>query len=334
MVRVPTETRGLAVALATACLALLPAAAAFAGLTPEAKCEALKNKEAGKYAFCLQKAEMKLIKTAGVCSVAGTLCYRDGECPSGETCSKDLTKYNAATDKCEQKFSDHWTKWEEKAGGACPTTNDEATAAAYLEKHGARVADYLVGTVPLGDPPTQSGQTTCYSGAGIVIPCAGTGQDGEVKAGAVPQFADNADGTITDLNSGLMWEKKSDDGSIHDKDNLYTWSDALGVFVPALNSSAFAGYSDWRLPNAKELNGIVDYEGSGSLDAYPAFNLACASSCTVMACSCTLDSRYWSSTTNWFDPTMAEFVGFALGDSFAASKTELYAARAVRGGHH
>ena len=39
---------------------LLCAGSAFAVLTPEAKCEALKNKEAGKYIFCLQKAEAKM----------------------------------------------------------------------------------------------------------------------------------------------------------------------------------------------------------------------------------------------------------------------------------
>ena len=215
MLRIMTGTRGLAVALATACLALLPAAAAFAGLTPAAKCEALKNKEAGKYAFCLQKAEMKLIKTAGVCSVAGTLCYRDSECPSGETCSKDLTKYNAAIDKCEQKFSDHWTKWEEKAGGACPTTDDEASTQAYLADHSGRVADYLVGGNPLGDPPLKTGQTTSY----------GPASDGNLQMGASRSYTDNGDGTITDNRTGLMWEKKDRSGGIHDWNNTYLWGE-------------------------------------------------------------------------------------------------------------
>ena len=47
------------------------------------------------------------------------------------------------------------------------------------------------------------------------------------EAGAPLRYQDNSDGTITDLNTGLMWEKKSDDGSLHDKDDLYSWSDAV-----------------------------------------------------------------------------------------------------------
>jgi hypothetical protein len=38
------------------------------------------------------------------------------------------------------------------------------------------------------------------------------------------RFVDNGDGTVTDTRTGLMWEQKTDDGSIHDKDNVYTWS--------------------------------------------------------------------------------------------------------------
>jgi hypothetical protein len=66
-----------------------------------------------------------------------------------------------------------------------------------------------------------TGQTTCWDSAGTVIPCAGTGHDGEIQAGATLAYTDNGDGTITDDNTGLMWEKLSDDGSINDKDTTY-----------------------------------------------------------------------------------------------------------------
>jgi hypothetical protein len=39
-----------------------------------------------------------------------------------------------------------------------------------------------------------------------------------------PRFEDNGDGTITDGITGLMWEKKSDDGSIHNKDGRFPWA--------------------------------------------------------------------------------------------------------------
>src|SRR5713226_3197712 len=65
-----------------------------------------------------------------------------------------------------------------------------------------------------GFPAT--GQTTCWDANDVVIPCAGTGEDGDIRAGAPLAYADNGDGTITDLNTGLMWEKQTSDDYIHD----------------------------------------------------------------------------------------------------------------------
>lgn len=64
-------------------------------------------------------------------------------------------------------------------------------------------------------------------------------------------FVDNRDGTISDLATGLMW-MKGDSGEGLD------WKGALN-HCESLN---FAGHNDWRLPNAKELQGIVDYSRS------------------------------------------------------------------------
>lgn len=61
-------------------------------------------------------------------------------------------------------------------------------------------------------------------------------------------FVDNGDDTVSDLATGLMWQK-SDDGVGRN------WGDAL-QFAEGLE---LAGHSDWRLPNAKELQSIVDY---------------------------------------------------------------------------
>ena len=58
---------------------------------------------------------------------------------------------------------------------------------------------------------------------------------------------------VKDEVTGLIWEVKNDDGSIHDKDNTYNWEDAIDVFIAQLNSDNFCGHSDWRLPTIKEL---------------------------------------------------------------------------------
>src|SRR5215510_10778276 len=64
-----------------------------------------------------------------------------------------------------------------------------------------------------GFPAT--GQTTCWDSSGTLIPCAGTGQDGDTRAGAPLAYTDNGDGTITDDDTGLMWEKQGNaDGTV------------------------------------------------------------------------------------------------------------------------
>ena len=158
-----------------------------------------------------------------------------------------------------------------------------------------------------------------------------------------PRFVDNLDGTITDTKTRLQWEKKSDDGSIHDQDDTYTWSTgppnhpdgtAFTSFLAALNStSCFAGHCDWRLPNVAELQTIVDY---GSVD--PAidavFNTACTTgpSCTATACSCTVRDTYWSDTASVDLPDNAWAVEFNRGVVTLYDMTLDLHVRAVRGG--
>lgn len=67
----------------------------------------------------------------------------------------------------------------------------------------------------------------------------------------VNRLNDNGDGTITDNAAGLMWSQA--DSQIGMK-----WQDAL-AWVQKKNQEKYLGHSDWRLPNAKELQSIVDY---------------------------------------------------------------------------
>jgi hypothetical protein len=73
-------------------------------------------------------------------------------------------------------------------------------------------------------------------------------------------FQDNGDGTISDLATGLMWTK-ADNGSGID------WQHAM-AFAQTQNNANYLGHNDWRLPNAKELQSLVDYTRSpGATDA-------------------------------------------------------------------
>jgi len=66
----------------------------------------------------------------------------------------------------------------------------------------------------------------------------------------INDFVDNGDCTITDEATGLMWAQ-DDSGMAID------WKTALAY----AENSTYAGYDDWRLPNVKELQSIVDYSG-------------------------------------------------------------------------
>jgi len=67
-------------------------------------------------------------------------------------------------------------------------------------------------------------------------------------------FQDNGNGTITDLATGLMWDQSGSSEGMN-------WEEALN-YIQELNSQNYLGYSDWRLPNAKELHSILDYSRS------------------------------------------------------------------------
>lgn len=175
-----------------------------------------------------------------------------------------------------------------------------------------------------------TGQVTCYDAAASEIDCAGTGQDGDVRAGAAREFSDDGEGMIADAVTNLVWETLSDDDSIHDKDHRYTWTSTVSK-VGTLNEECFGGHGDWRLPNVFELESLV-HHGVQNPAAYPEFDDGCAAECTVLTCSCTAAAPYWSSTSYVADPSRAWSVSFADGDSAAEDKTVELRARAVRGG--
>ena len=112
-----------------------------------------------------------------------------------------------------------------------------------------------------------AGQTTCYDITGSVIPCAGTGQDGEYIINPM-SYTDNGNGTVTDNNTGLIWQKcsvgQSNDATCSGTASTRTWSQATTACT-ALNLGGHQ--TGWRLPTKTELINIVDYS-----TWYPAIN--------------------------------------------------------------
>ena len=150
---------------------------------------------------------------------------------------------------------------------------------------------------------------------------------------------------VRDNVTGLIWEVKTDDGGLRDKDNTYTWYNpdpttnggsagtqndgtcAGGIdcdtysYAQAVNSQGLCGYSDWRLPWQEELLSIVDYS-----IPYP---------------GPTIDTAYFPNTINsWFwsvSPLVsysdyAWYVVFSFGHDDSGYKSAARHVRLVRGG--
>jgi pimeloyl-ACP methyl ester carboxylesterase len=127
---------------------------------------------------------------------------------------------------------------------------------------------------------------------------------------------------VRDNVTGLIWENKTDDGGIHDKDNTYTWQAAQDVFIAQLNAQNFGGHHDWRMPTVKELSFLMHAD-----KPYPGPTIE-----TVFFTN-TMSSGYWSSTTSADNTGVAWSVYFVYGSvSYGVNKSHSYYVRAVRAG--
>jgi hypothetical protein len=315
--------------------------AAAHAVSPADKCDAAKNKIAGQYAFCRQKAEATAVKTGG---------------------SPDFSKCNA-------KFSQKWMAAETTGNGMCPTTGDAAAIQTRITTDSGDLAVLLSGgSVPVcGDGVIEAGEQcdfnnlngkTCQTQGFVAgqLSCTPGTCVFDTSGCFATRFVDNGDGTVTDHLTGLQWEKKDNldlmviDADPHDADNSYTWS-ASGTapdgtvytdFLAKLNNGAstdgkamtpitgcFAGHCDWRLPSIVELQGILDFSAPGCGSGIPPLP------CIDPAFGPTQGSipGYWSAIAYAPSPFAAWVVDFGNGGVFINFKQGPSPwVRAVRGG--
>ncbi len=141
------------------------------------------------------------------------------------------------------------------------------------------------------------------------------------------RLVDNGNGTVTDKLTGLQWEKKTDDASVHDVDDRHAWSVAPGTaadggaftaFLTPLNTApCFAGHCDWRLPTLDELQTILlGQYPLGGID--PVFGLR--------------GDYHWTASPHRTDPTVGWLLSFQDGSLTTGAKDATFNVRAVRGG--
>lgn len=229
-----------------------------------------------------------------------------------------------------------------------------------------------------------TGQSLCYDGTNMVA-CTATntgdaapyprqdgryGRDAAATAGALTKIGGGAAGfdftaldaagnpttpssgatphpCVRDNVTGLIWEVKTDDGGLRDKDWTYTWYSTDGAtnggnsgyvgndtcgstlstysnqcntanYIDAVNAAALCGFTDWRLPSIRELQTLVDYGSYPLIDASYFPN--------------TVASIFWSASSYSSFPDNAWDVFFDIGAVNAGGKANYHRARLVRGG--
>lgn len=141
-------------------------------------------------------------------------------------------------------------------------------------------------------------------------------------------FVDNGDGTISDLATGLMW-MTADSGyfGVGDAgDGTLNWEQAL-AWAERLN---FAGYSDWKVPSAKELQSIVDYTRSPDATNSAAIDPLFQTTEIVNAAGLKDWGYYWTSTP--FGDEQSIYFSFGRGmGMMGGSPMDVHGAGSQRG---
>lgn len=341
---------------ATLAAALLAVTGIAHAATDQQSCRAAIDKAAGKLLECRLKAE-STFAGKGDAAKRGTSLEKCGA-TFGKSFGRAIAAFGAGDcpSTPSAAFDEYLTRCSDDTvaaarGGALPAECGDGAIAAGEQCDGTDLGGdscaslgFASGTLgcttacrfdtsacAMGALPA-TGQTRCWSrqsGLPVEVACPGTGQDGDIQAGATLAFDDNGDGTVSDANTGLTWEKKDDAAGVHDRDTRVTWADAF-LHVAALNAAAFAGHSDWRVPSVNEIGTLSD-SGQAGIAMPPAFNDACTAGCSSTACSCS-PALVWSSTTSVRNPAFAWTMVPSSAMSDLTRKTSTATVLAVRGG--
>ena len=168
----------------------------------------------------------------------------------------------------------------------------------------------IAGTRPAG-PVFKTGQTTSYA----------AGDDGAFQKGLnppSPRFTDNANGTVTDNLTGLIWLKNANAFSTQTWATALTSCNTLASGAAGLSDGSTAG--QWRLPNVLEIQSLLDFRNASPAlpTGHPFTNVQSGS--------------YWSSSTYATATTFAWYASLNFITVNVNAKTNVYYVWPVRGG--
>ena len=206
-------------------------------------------------------------------------------------------------------------------------------------------ADFPGQDAEYGRDVTHNDDSDGHAGFSFTKICNSGEAAGEGNCPADPALGsgDNEWGCTRDNVTDLMWEVKTDDDGLRDKDNTYTWynsdSNTNGgdagtenggtcpdvgncdteKYAVSVNAVGLCGYNDWRMPSLSELLSIV-HSGANN----PAID-------TVYFPG-TISSRYWTASTYSGSSNDAWIVRFGAGSSAGNNKFGYDSVRLVRMG--
>lgn len=120
---------------------------------------------------------------------------------------------------------------------------------------------------------------------------------------------------VMDKQTGLVWELKTNDDSVHNQEKDYRWGgvgaektgtgffDDWNPLLEQTKKEKLCGFKDWRVPTIDELKSLVINNQQGlTIDTHYFFD--------------TKDSPYWSSSAYANYPEHAQTVHFGNGNSY------------------
>lgn len=138
-------------------------------------------------------------------------------------------------------------------------------------------------------------------------------------------YTDNGNGTVTDPGTGLTWMRCAmgqtwTGSTCSGTANTYGWDQAIAL----AGAVSFAGNNDWRVPNIRELQTLIDrsqYALAIDTDAFPNTPVSYFG-----------DAEFWSATAYAYDSSLAWHVDFDFGTTTNNDKAGARLIRLVRGG--